>query len=108
VGLVIAFAFMGIFILTMIALQALFPSKKAEPAMTEKAAPAVLVEAPAAVGPAAVEEEDDLSVVAAAAVAIASLRSLNQSKLGEALSTGRGTWWIANQLSARQDSHPKK
>jgi len=100
VGLVVAFAFMALFILTMVVLQALFPAKKPAPVQVFDSP---LVEAPAEIS-AAAEDDDELSVVAAITVAVASLRALNQSKLGESLNSGRGTWWMANRLAARQDN----
>jgi sodium pump decarboxylase gamma subunit len=105
VGLVVAFAFMGLFILTMVVLQKLFPVKKAEPEATpvEVEAPAI----PAAVSASVEEEDDELGMVAAAVAAVASLRSLNQSKLGDALASGRGSWWSVNQIAARQRDHSR-
>lgn len=107
VGLIIAFAFMGLFILTMVVLQKLFPVKAEAPEETAVEEPAA-IEAPAAVSAVVVEEEDELSAVAAAVAAIASLRSLNQNKLGDSLASGRGNWWVVNQMAARQDGFSRK
>jgi Na+-transporting methylmalonyl-CoA/oxaloacetate decarboxylase gamma subunit len=109
VGLLIAFAFMGLFILTMVVLQALFPSKKEEPVEVAavEAAPVAAMEVPAALS--VVDENDDeLSAVAAAVVALAGLRSQNQSKLGDALVSGHGSWWMVNQVAARRDGLSRK
>lgn len=103
IGLTIAFAFMALFILTMVVLIKLFPGKSAVAEEEKAVEPAAVIPAVVSEALAAVEEDEELAVVAAAAAAIASLRSLYQSKLGESLAESHGTWWVANQLAARQN-----
>jgi len=101
VGLIVAFAFMALFILTMVVLKALFPAKT-EPSQTmvEAQLPTLALTVPLDQD----QEEDESEVVAAIAAAVAYVRSKTQSSLGSTLEQGRGAWWMANQIKAPQDS----
>ncbi|MHC1782870.1 MAG: OadG family protein [Anaerolineaceae bacterium] len=99
-GLLITFSALGVFILIMVVLKKLFPYKeeaKTGDSNEENA------ETSATVSMAKVEEgDDDPAVVAAIAVAISHLLSRSQSKLGNNLEAGRGSWWMVNRMAARQ------
>jgi len=101
VGLIVAFAFMSLFILTIVLLKALFPAKTEQPQTADEvelSAPALTVTAVQD------QEEDESEVVAAIAAAVAYVRSQTQSSLGSTLEHGRGAWWMANRINAPQDS----
>jgi len=100
IGMALLFAAMGLLILVMVVLERVFRTRplvtaKQEPEESEtvsKLAPAI----------------EDEQVVAAIAVALAQLRSLDlgRSGLGEALEGGRGSWWTAGQIRQRQATAP--
>jgi sodium pump decarboxylase gamma subunit len=101
IGLIVAFAFMALFILTIVLLKALFPAKASQP----ETAPELELPAPAvAAASEAAPEVDESEVAAAIAVAVAYVRSKTQSSLGNTLAEGRGAWWMANRINAPQDS----
>jgi sodium pump decarboxylase gamma subunit len=101
IGLVVAFAFMALFILTIVVLKALFPAKSTQ---TPTAAETDLPASAPMVFPDSSQPEEEAEIVAAIATAVAYVRSQTQNSLGNALAQGRGAWWMANQINAPQDS----
>lgn len=98
IGLLIAFIFMGIFILVMNILKKLFPYKpEAVEEESEEEGDAGNEDVAPEIQPAGEEE-----VAVAIAAALAYFQSASQSKLGEQLQVGRGPYWTANRLAARQ------
>jgi Na+-transporting methylmalonyl-CoA/oxaloacetate decarboxylase gamma subunit len=95
-GLIVAFSAMAIFIGVIVLLKRLFPYKE-EAEETEAAA-----EAPAEPAPVVVEATNIEPEIAAIAVAWVAAQQKNRSPIGAALQSGRSSWWVANQLSARQ------
>jgi Na+-transporting methylmalonyl-CoA/oxaloacetate decarboxylase gamma subunit len=95
-GLIVAFSAMAIFIGVIVVLKRFFPYKE-EAEEEEEVAP----ETPAEEAPVAVASTVEAEV-AAIAVALVAARQKNRSPIGEALHSGRGSWWVANQLSSRQ------
>lgn len=98
-GLMITFSSLGLFILIMVGLKKVFPYKEEKETGESDDGNEVLV------SHAAVEKtdgEDDLAVAAAIGVAIAHTLSRSQSKLGNNLEAGRGSWWMVNRMAARQ------
>ena len=96
-GLLVAFSAMAIFIGVIVLLKKLFPYKgngETEETPAESLAPAA--ELPVTTT-SSMEAE-----IAALAVAITVERQKNRSPIGLALQSGPGSWWMANQLSARQ------
>ena len=95
VGMTVLFLAMGLLILVMIALDRLFRTRKLvpdeqEPAQTETVSRYA-------------RDTADEQVVAAIALALAHLRSLeiSQSGLGTALEDGHGSWWTMGQAQQR-------
>ena len=88
-GLLLTFFALGVFVLIMYVLQWLFPPQLEEKGSLEEQ-PA-LIEASGA--------EDETTVAAAISVALSYLRDLEQSKIGETLVVGRGSWWVANRMN---------
>jgi Na+-transporting methylmalonyl-CoA/oxaloacetate decarboxylase gamma subunit len=98
-GLIITFSSLGIFILIMVVLKKVFPFKEEEESGGADEGDQLPVSA------AAVTEsgrDDDLAVAAVIGVAIAHALSRSQSKLGNNLEAGRGSWWMANRMAAGQ------
>ena len=95
VGMAVLFLAMGLLILVMIALDRLFRTRKLvpdeqEPTQTETVSRHA-------------RDTADEQVVAAIALALAHLRSLeiSQSGLGTALEDGHGSWWTMGQAQQR-------
>ena len=90
-GMGLTFLALGLFILVMVVLQAVFRPRNQVPVQSE-AQPAVSAATP---------EAEDEEVAAAIAVALAHLRSLEicRANLGEALEAGRGPWWTAGRAT---------
>jgi Na+-transporting methylmalonyl-CoA/oxaloacetate decarboxylase gamma subunit len=98
IGIAVAFTFMGIFILTMVVLQRLFPAKKED--IT------IVTAEPVAAEPILItieEDDEEQAIVAAIVVAMNHARAQRMSTLGSGLEAGRGVWWVANQMAARQN-----
>jgi Na+-transporting methylmalonyl-CoA/oxaloacetate decarboxylase gamma subunit len=94
VGLTLSFLSMGLFILTIVVLQRIFPPKQHTDDKEEGGEiPAVTTQA----------TDEEGQVVAAIAVAVSYARSKGQSQLGQSLQGGRSSWWIANRMSSIQD-----
>jgi Na+-transporting methylmalonyl-CoA/oxaloacetate decarboxylase gamma subunit len=102
-GLIVAFLAMSIFVGTILLLKKLFPYHEEATAADIEETPA---EAEAPVTAASSMEAE----VAAIAVAIVAARSARKqhAPIGQALLSGRGSWWAAGQLSARQTPSLKK
>jgi sodium pump decarboxylase gamma subunit len=98
-GLMITFSSLGLFILIMVGLKKVFPYKEESVA---EAADEDNEELTSKAAVAKTDEKDDLAVAAAIAVSIAHVLSRSQSKLGNNLETGRGSWWMVNRMAARQ------
>ena len=94
-GLLITFAALGVFILIILALKALF---RAEPAKTE--VPEAVEEAPVVVEVQTPDAESE--VVAAIAAALMAVRTARSASLGQSLQHGRGSWWAAQRADARE------
>jgi sodium pump decarboxylase gamma subunit len=98
VGMAFLFVAMGVLILAMVILDRLFRTRKLVPEEKE----------PGERGAVSRHERDmaDEEVVAAVALALAHLRSLDisQSGLGTALEAGRGPWWTMGQIRQRPAS----
>jgi sodium pump decarboxylase gamma subunit len=97
-GMVIIFLVSGLFILVMVVLQKIFPSK----AEVETSEEAVVEE-----NPIAVAQSDD-EVVAVIMAALNYARSTSQSQLGATLQSGRGAWWVSNRMAALQNQGVSK
>lgn len=95
-GLIVAFSAMAIFIGIIVLLKRLFPYK-AEPEGEAEAAAEEPATAVKTTLNSNIEQE-----VAALAVAMVVARQRNRSPIGDALHSGRGSWWVANQLASRQ------
>ncbi len=105
IGICITFSTLGLFILLMIVLQRIFPVKR-DPVQEAGTQMETFVEIE-------IDQEsspgnEDQAIAAAIAVAINYFRAVNQPALGATLEAGRGRWWSANQLSARQVNSLKK
>ena len=92
VGMAVLFAAMSLVILAIILLRRLFPPLQPVP-VEQKPEAGETVEAP-------VRVSKDEEIVAAIAVALAHLRSLErgQASLGTALEAGRGPWWTEGRI----------
>jgi hypothetical protein len=101
--LIVAFLAMSIFVGTILLLKKLFPYQE-EANETEVEETPAKAEAPL-MAASTLEAE-----VAAMAVAIVAARSARKqyAPIGQALQSGRGSWWAAGQLSARQTTSLKK
>lgn len=95
VGMALLFVSMGVIILAMIVLQRLFRTRKLVPEDREPGEKEAVSR----------HERDtaDEEVVAAIALALAHLRSLDiaRSGLGSALEAGHGSWWTMGQIPQR-------
>ncbi|GAB4532697.1 MAG: hypothetical protein Kow0063_13630 [Anaerolineae bacterium] len=95
VGMTFLFAAMGLLILAMVVLERLFRTRKLVPEERE----------PGETGAVSRHARDtaEEEVVAAIALALAHLRSLDISRsgLGTALEGGRGSWWTLGQIRQR-------
>ncbi len=95
VGMAFLFASMGVIILAMIVLERLFRTRKLVPEELEPGERETVSR----------HERDtaDEEVVAAIALALAHLRSLDiaRSGLGTALEAGHGSWWTIGQVRQR-------
>ena len=95
VGMALLFVSMGVIILAMIVLQRLFRTRKLVPEDREPGEKEAVSR----------HERDtaDEEVVAAIALALAHLRSLDiaRSGLGSALEAGHGSWWTRGQIRQR-------
>lgn len=95
VGMAFLFAAMGVLILAMIVLERLFRTRKLVPEQQEPGEKEAVSR----------HERDtaDEEVVAAIALALAHLRSLDISRsgLGTALEAGHGAWWTMGQIRQR-------
>jgi sodium pump decarboxylase gamma subunit len=95
VGMAFLFAAMGVLILAMIILERLFRTRKLVPEEQEPGEREAVSR----------HERDmaDEEAVAAIALALAHLRSLDISRsgLGTALEAGRGSWWTMGQIRQR-------
>jgi hypothetical protein len=94
-GLLITFAALGIFILIIMALKALFPAEEGKADVLE-----AVEEAPVVVEMQAVDPEGE--VVAAIAAALMAVRTTRSASLGQSLQQGRGSWWAAQRADARE------
>jgi Na+-transporting methylmalonyl-CoA/oxaloacetate decarboxylase gamma subunit len=88
-GLFLTFLVLRIFILIMDVLQRIFPSLPVEVEIPERQP--TLIEASG--------EDEETIVAAAISLAVSYLHALEQSKIGETLATGRGSWWVANRMN---------
>ncbi len=95
IGLLITFFALGAFIVLMVILKRIFPSKPAADEEELGLEPVVQIELDQV---SAVEE--DAEIAAAIAAAVAYVQTANQSSLGANLEGGRGHWWAANQPAA--------
>lgn len=102
-GLIVAFLAMSIFVGTILLLKKLFPYQ-------EEANEGEAEETPAEVEAQVMAASSIEAEVAAIAVAIVAARVARQqhARIGQALQAGRGSWWAAGQLSARQTTSLKK
>jgi Na+-transporting methylmalonyl-CoA/oxaloacetate decarboxylase gamma subunit len=94
-GLIVTFTALGLFILVMVVLLAIFKDKLA--VVEPDASGIVQIEKPVV--------RDDLGqeeLIAAISAAVLFLRAKAQSDLGSDLDTGKSTWWVANRLNAQQ------
>ncbi len=96
-GILITFLALGIFILVMVLLQRLFPSKEAA-ASSEQAI--IMIEEQPVLLEKVEEEDEDLPVIFA--TAISHFRSKAQSSLGTSLMDGKSGWWASNRMNAQQ------
>jgi sodium pump decarboxylase gamma subunit len=94
-GLGITFAALGLLILTIILLQRIFRTRKLVPEKHEPGDTPVVSSL--------ARDMEDEEIVAAIAVALAYLRSLelNRSGLGTSLEKGRGSWWTMGNIRRR-------
>lgn len=95
-GLAVTFTALGLFILVMLVLQRIFRVKPEKNIIQEETTTEVTTETSQAI------VEDDSELIAVITAAILHLRSKNLSSLGSSLENGKGTWWIANRMNARQ------
>lgn len=102
IGIVTLFIAAGIFYLVIVLLLKIFPPQ-AEKESEEAAAEETHEEGPVTAAVVS-DSSDELSTVAAIAVAVFSARAHSQSSLGQSLKDGRGSWWSAHLLSARNNS----
>ncbi len=100
VGIVVLFITAAIFYFLLIGLQKLFPGKEGEIIQAVESIP----EAVAATETSFEDEE----IAAVIATAIQNAHRLTLSGLGTALQEGRGSWWSANLLAAREEIRMKK
>lgn len=95
-GLIITFAALGLFILIIVVLKALFRAEvKTEVLEAVEEAP-VVIETETA--------DPEGEIVAAIAAALMAARSARSSALGQSLQEGRGSWWAAQRADAREGS----
>lgn len=99
VGIVILFITATIFYFLIVVLQRIFPGKEEQPKEAAREEPVIAEVA---------ETSDEEAMVAAIAVAINLGRARIQSGLGDAIQEGRGVWWSANLLSAREEIRSSK
>jgi Na+-transporting methylmalonyl-CoA/oxaloacetate decarboxylase gamma subunit len=89
-AMLLTFFALGLFILIMVALQALFPAESQ--AASEEASSEDLADNADPCGP----TEEEAAVVAAIAAAVSYVRAQAQAGLGDNLKQGRGGWWGAS------------
>lgn len=98
VGIVVLFITASIFYLLLVGLQRLFPGKNGEDKVEPVEEIDVKIES----------SSEDEEIAAAIAIAIENKRRMTQGGLGKALQEGRGAWWSANLLAAREEIRMKK
>lgn len=103
-GLIVTFVALGVFILIILALKALFPAERA-------AKKSAAVQPAAVVEVSAEAEDEEGEVVAAIAAALAFARvgqGRRSASLGQLLQEGRGSWWAARRSESSEGSTEKR
>lgn len=98
----VSFVAMAVFMGLILLLRKIFPYKEAEVEVKEK------IEVEETVVVEAETSSEDEEIVAAITAAIGHLRARSQNRLGGSLNEGRGKWWLANRLSARETNPLRK
>jgi Na+-transporting methylmalonyl-CoA/oxaloacetate decarboxylase gamma subunit len=97
-GLIVTFVALGVFILIILALKALFPA--------ERPSKRAVVQQVDVIETSAVEDDDEGEVVAAIAAALAYARvgqGNRSTSLGQSLQEGRSSWWAARRAESSEN-----